>query len=133
MKHAITITEPYASFIRQGIKKIETRSRPTKYRGTIYIHASKRDIPTEWKRNITLMRHLVEPPQYGMVIAKAELVDCIRMTKGWVENIRKNEPLEYELGFYEEGRYAYILQDVEPVQPFPAKGQLCIGWKIKEE
>ena len=37
----LTIKEPYATFIMQGLKKIETRSWNTKYRGEIYIHAGK--------------------------------------------------------------------------------------------
>ena len=37
----LTIREPYATFIMLGIKKIETRSWQTKYRGEIYIHAAK--------------------------------------------------------------------------------------------
>lgn len=35
----ITIREPWASLIGVKIKKIETRSWYTKYRGELYIHA----------------------------------------------------------------------------------------------
>lgn len=36
----ISIQEPYASLIKEGYKKIETRSWKTNYRGEILIHAS---------------------------------------------------------------------------------------------
>ena len=37
---AITIWQPYAQAIALGLKKFETRSWPTKYRGKLAIHAS---------------------------------------------------------------------------------------------
>ena len=40
MMKVLSIKEPFASLISNGIKRIETRSFKTKYRGEIYIHAS---------------------------------------------------------------------------------------------
>ena len=37
---ALSIKEPFASLIANNIKKIETRSFKTNYRGKLYIHAS---------------------------------------------------------------------------------------------
>lgn len=37
---ALSIKEPFASLVSLGIKRIETRSWKTNYRGEIYIHAS---------------------------------------------------------------------------------------------
>ena len=37
----ISIKEPFATLIKDGIKIYETRSWKTNYRGEIYIHASK--------------------------------------------------------------------------------------------
>ena len=130
MKRAITITEPYASFIAQGIKCMETRSRYTNFRGEIYIHASKRKIPKEWRENDSLMAYLDGDPRCGMVIAKAKVVDCIRMTQEWIDDLKRNNPTEYQLGFYSVGRCAIVLDDVEAVEPFPAKGHLQIGWYL---
>ena len=36
---ALTLYQPWATLVAIGAKKIETRSWPTKYRGTIAIHA----------------------------------------------------------------------------------------------
>ncbi len=38
---ALTISQPWASLIAEGVKTIETRSRSTKYRGPLAIHAGK--------------------------------------------------------------------------------------------
>lgn len=38
---ALSIKQPYASLIAEGVKDIENRTYPTKFRGTILIHASK--------------------------------------------------------------------------------------------
>lgn len=40
----LSIKEPYASLIKNNIKKIETRSWKTNYRGKLYIHASKKTL-----------------------------------------------------------------------------------------
>ena len=36
----LSITEPYATLIKEKKKKVETRSWKTSYRGELYIHAS---------------------------------------------------------------------------------------------
>lgn len=40
---AISLLEPWASLIKEKVKYIETRSWQTKYRGELYIHASKKN------------------------------------------------------------------------------------------
>ena len=52
---ALSLTEPYATLIKLGKKKIETRSFKTNYRGELYIHASSTKIPKEWKNNEELI------------------------------------------------------------------------------
>ena len=37
---ALSLTQPYAELIKNGVKSIETRSWKTDYRGIMYIHAS---------------------------------------------------------------------------------------------
>lgn len=49
------------------------------------------------------------------------------MTQQYVENIKKNHPQEYVCGIYEEGRYAWILEDIEILQTnIPTKGHLGV-------
>ncbi|MCI6265916.1 MAG: ASCH domain-containing protein, partial [Erysipelotrichaceae bacterium] len=40
MIKVLSLKEPFASLIKEGIKKVETRSWQTSYRGELYIHAS---------------------------------------------------------------------------------------------
>lgn len=124
---ALTISEPYASLIREGCKRIETRSWATRYRGEILIHAGAR-IPKEY-RNHALM-DMVQETRQGKIIAKARLVDCIKMTPEFIAGI---SDVEKKCGFYSPGRVAWILEDVEPIEDIRAKGSLGLweyeNWK----
>ena len=69
---------------------------------------------------------------FGNIICKCNLVDCIYMTKEYVENMKKNNYQEYICGKYEEGRYAWILENVQVLdKPIKAKGHLSI-WNYEE-
>lgn len=70
---------------------------------------------------------------YGHIICKCNLVDCIYMTNEYIEKIKINNYQEYICGEYSEGRYAWILEDIEPLKiPIKAKGQLNI-WNYYNE
>lgn len=128
----LSLTEPCATLIKEKKKLIETRSWKTKYRGELYIHASATKIPKAWKEDTEFMA-LVEgiPLNYSHIICKCKLVDCIYMTKEYVEEMKSKNYQEYICGKYEEGRYAWILEDVEPLkEPIEAKGRLGI-WEFK--
>ena len=40
MIKVLSLTEPFATLIKKGVKTIEIRSWKTNYRGKLYIHAS---------------------------------------------------------------------------------------------
>ena len=87
----LSLTEPYATLIKIGKKKIETRSWKTSYRGKLYIHASSTKIPKEYKNNTELMSLVnVNNLNYGHIICSCDLVDCIEMTDEFIENVKKN-------------------------------------------
>lgn len=121
----LTIREPFATLISQGIKRIETRSWKTKYRGELYIHAGVAKIDKKKRERKDLMDLVDESKlNYGSIICKCELVDCIYMTEDFIEKIKKKKN-EYVCGNYEVGRYAWILKNIEILdKPIPAKGQL---------
>lgn len=74
----LSLTEPCATLIRENIKKVETRSWKTSYRGELYIHASSTKIPKEWRKDKELMELVKENPlNYGNIICKCNLIDCI--------------------------------------------------------
>lgn len=122
----LSIKEPYASLIMMNIKKIETRSFKTKYRGKLYIHASLSD---SYKNN-ELSK--IVTPLYGKILCKCKLIDCVLMTEDFVEKIKNENPMEYKCGLYEVGRYAWILDDIEVITPIDAKGKLGI-WNFEYE
>lgn len=95
---AISLWQPRASLVAAGIKRWETRSWPTKYRGRLVIAAAARrpharDGMGPWAINFTgaVLRRDAVPYAYnpaenrsldlplGAVVASANLVDCVRM------------------------------------------------------
>ena len=126
----LSLTEPYATLIKTGVKKIETRSWKTSYRGKLYIHASSTKIPKEYKNNKELMNLVnVNELNFGNIICSCNLVDCIEMTDKFIEEVKKNKE-EYICGVYKVGRYAWILEDIKVLEkPILAKGHLGI-WNI---
>lgn len=121
---ALTLTQPWATAIVEGRKVVETRSWSASYRGTILIHAAK-----GWRRDD--MRYAVELHRRGVlatpardlprgaIVARARLVAIYR-----VEDIAAIDLLERELGDYSPGRFAWQLEDVEPIAPIPWRGAL---------
>lgn len=123
----LSLTEPYATLIKNGSKTIETRSWKTNYRGRLYIHASSIKIPKEYRDNEQLMSLVnLNELNYGNIIYSCELVDCIEMTDKFIEDIKKDKN-EYITGVYAVGRYAWILKDINILdKPIKAKGHLGI-------
>lgn len=122
----LSIKEPYATLIATGNKLIETRSWKTNYRGELFIHASGKKIDKKVLTNnyiVTLIKDL--KMNYGNIICKANLVDCVYMDEQFLKTIKSNSK-EYKLGEYKIGRYAWILKDVELINPIPVKGRLNI-------
>lgn len=129
----LSLTEPFATLIKEGKKKIETRSWKTSYRGELYIHASQTKMAKETERKEELMNLIQNTSlNYGYIICKCELVDCIYMTKEYVEDMKKNHYQEYLCGEYKEGRYAFVLENIIPLEKLiKAKGKLGL-WNKEE-
>ncbi len=123
----LSLIEPYATLIKIGKKKIETRSFKTNYRGELYIHASSTKIPKEWKNNKKLMNLINDIDlNFGYIICKCNLIDCVYMDNNFLNRI-KNDKTEFICGDYKLGRYAWILEDIEVLDnPIYAKGKLGI-------
>lgn len=127
----LTIKEPFATLIMNKVKYIETRSWKTKYRGELYIQAGAAKIKKEVKERADLSRLYDENNlNYGNIICKCNLVDCIYMDEPFIEKIKKKDINNYISGHYEVGRYAWILDNIEPIKPIKVKGQLGI-WNYK--
>ena len=143
----ITLQDPWASLVMWGEKKIETRSWKTNYRGPLLIHASKNpkkinlDLAFREPFWSVLKPHFIENSDLyypGCIIAKCNLVDCLKIVfrsyfDAHLENRQKVRGNEFHFGDYAPGRFAWILEDIEPLEnPIPAKGQLGL-WEFDLE
>jgi hypothetical protein len=148
---AITIYQPWAQIIARGVKKYETRSWRTPYRGPLAIHAgaAKIDMAHFFGREHAaafqeaLGRHGVGPPwRYGAVLATCELAGCHRILRmGEGENARTyiqrdggNEFIQGDellFGDFTPGRFAWEFAGVKPLpRPVPARdGQRLWEWR----
>lgn len=133
---ALTLTQPWATFVAHGLKLIETRSWPTQHRGWLAIHAAK-GFPA-WAKELCVeepfkfwldqLGYSVETLPTGVVLAKADIINCVRFTVGY-------EPsgIEHQFGDFTVGRYGWIFARVEKFhKPIPAKGALGL-WDWDEK
>lgn len=131
---AITLTQPWATLVAVGAKKIETRSWTTTYRGELAIHAAK-GIGRESLDAMMLppfkdalrkagYMFLADLPR-ASVIATVTLVDVVPCDKYLrVSGISHDEQA---FGDFGQGRYAWFMQDVKRVEPpVPAVGHLSL-------
>lgn len=123
---ALTVWQPWASLIALDLKKYETRSWPTNYRGNIVIHAAKTDdgwfylSPHErYEIVLSLKEHGIEdvdliPRSAGVCVAY--LADCLP--------VMMVPPEERKFGDFTPGRFCWLLTDIRPfAEPIPARGQ----------
>lgn len=112
---AITIWQPYAQAIALGLKRYETRSWATKYRGRIAIHASKKTLTKQSK--VLAKKYGIDDCPLGKVLLVADLTDCILMTQ---EFIKEQKQSELDFGDWQIGRYAWKLENIrlldEPIE-----------------
>lgn len=127
---AWSLREPWASLVAYGPKRIETRSWPTRYRGPLYIHASQKKMPQADPHVRKLLELLPgREPAYGLVLCKCVLTDCRPMDEEFLRSLR--DPVERLCGEYAPGRWAWLLEQVEPLaEPFSAKGRLGL-WTLE--
>ena len=126
----ITIKQPYATLIKEGLKEYEFRTWKTKYRGDILIHAGKGIDEYAMKK----FEHLnLEYPK-GCIIAKATITDCILVD----DNFRKDLKVKNDLVYFnvthnnEWNGYAFKLENIEEVEPIKINGKLSL-WDYKEK
>ena len=127
---ALTLTQPWASLVAVGAKRIETRSWRTDYRGPIAIHAAKGWTADDRDFAADLIARGVIPLLDGMprgcVVAIAWLWDVIPTEK--VPQAALDREGEY--GDYSPGRWAWGFRHIETLtEPRPARGALGL-WDL---
>lgn len=138
---AISLWQPWASAIALGLKRVETRSWPTKHRGPIAIHAARTKEGVRKGASEAVVRAFVHELgmrsadfydrreleallPFGAIVAVAELVECQEATAEVIAAERRRRPLEVAMGDWWPGRWLWRLDSIEPIDPpVPALGR----------
>ncbi|MDZ8263691.1 ASCH domain-containing protein [Nostoc sp. ChiQUE01b] len=130
---AISLHQPWATLIPMGLKKYETRSWSTSYRGPLLICAAKKSsIHQKLTHNYLLNKYqqiLIDTDNYiewddlafGCAVALVDLTDCIKMTQAFI-----NQQLQSELdtGDWRIERMAWQLENIQRIIcPIPITGR----------
>ncbi|HCC03561.1 MAG TPA: 2-oxoglutarate dehydrogenase E1 [Clostridiales bacterium] len=119
----LTIKQPWATLIIQGDKRFEFRSWQTKYRGDLLIHAGKGIDKEAMKR---LAKYLPKELQYGKILGKVKLVDCIKMSPEFKELLLKENSDIYTKSSFKES-YGWQVSNVKVFEnPIDVKGHLSL-------
>jgi hypothetical protein len=71
---ALSIRQPYAAAILAGLKQVEYRSWPTRFRGTLLIHASASRGSLDQCEQFPTLDPTAFP--FGALVGTVEVVDC---------------------------------------------------------
>lgn len=126
---ALTIFQPYANLIADGVKWVENRTQYTPYRGPLAIHAGK------GLRYLSRCQFQEYP--MGVVVAKCNLIGCLFLDRATEFERRGLLPgMAHEMNWglqklreflaheHTEGPYCWILAGVEKLgEPIPAVGK----------
>ncbi len=125
----ITVKQPFATLIKEGLKEYEFRTWKINYRGDIYIHAGKSIDKEAMKRYEHL--HLSYPT--GCILAKAKIVDCIVIDDEMKKILKEKDPLIYfgALQNKEKIEYGWKLENIESIEEIPIRGKLGL-WEYPE-
>lgn len=146
----LSMTQPWATLVALGAKRIETRSWTTNYRGPLAIHAANAfPMAAQWLCTSPLFNNVLQLHGHspktrlplGAIVATCELIAVKRIfpeSYGWqwegpTGRLHSYPYTEQELAFgdFAPGRYAWLLADVKPLaRPFMAKGSLGL-WELE--
>ena len=111
---AITVKQPFAQWISDGIKTLEIRANPTNYRGKIIVTSN------EYPK--------VDGYLSGAAVCVAEIVDCIKVKELKIEEWKGSLISEQDRKKY-INHYAYVIKNARPIIEIPIKGNLGV-WNL---
>jgi len=116
----LSLWQPWATAIALGIKKNETRSWATNYRGWLAIHAAKRKMTDEEAWMTREFPRFAIPVPLGAVVCIVRLVGCLPIALVKKLGVSENEQ---RWGNYDEGRWAWMTSpSIEIPEPIPLVG-----------
>jgi activating signal cointegrator 1 len=137
---ALSLTQPWATLVAIGAKRIETRSWSTPYRGPVAIHASK-GFPRDCQQLcyehpfVDVLLHRFNGPcdlPVGSIVAISRLTGVfptarLAAVEQWIGGLL---PHERAFGNYSRGRYGWLLSEVQALpEPICCKGALGL-WTV---
>jgi len=157
----VTVRQPHADLLANGDKHYETKSKPTRYRGPVLIHAGKNPkgaiallaqmaaakvtMRCDVFRPGTFVHEVVEalfpcPPYYLSdktptlnVFEFGTIIAYAEIVGCYpVEDIKNLSERERLFGDWTPGRYAWEIAHVRRVQPLPYRGQLGL-WNVPSD
>jgi hypothetical protein len=111
----LSIRQPWAWLIANGLKDVENRTWPTRFRGEFFIHAGKsfdadgyRSLQEWCEPSVRLQMPHKNEFELGGIVGRARIVDC-------VEDSESN-------WFF--GPYGFVMEDAQRMDFRPLRGQL---------
>lgn len=105
----LSIKQPYAWLIANGLKDIENRDWPARYRGDFLIHAGK--VPDKSAYDWIKQEFGIDIPEnlpLGGIVGKATITDCVT---------KSDSPWFF-------GKYGFVIKNARPLEFYPCRGQL---------
>lgn len=115
----LSVMQPWASLLVMGVKRNETRSFRSNFRGRIYIHASK-------TKNRSLVDVCKQAPfnkyvpdydklPFGKILGHVDMINCMtteEMSMVFLQDSNRERAIEeYQFGDYSENRYAWVMEN----------------------
>ncbi len=120
----ITIKQPYATLIQQGLKLYEFRTWKTKYRGDILIHAGQ-GIDKQAMKKYEYLN--LDYPR-GCIIARAKITDCLKIDDEMRKVLKEENEFIYQnvIEDKEFDGYGFKLEEIEEIRPIKVSGKLSL-------
>ena len=123
----LTINQPFATLIVEGLKEYEFRTWKTNYRGEILIHAGK----CLDKKAMKKYEYLgLEYPK-GCIIGKATITDCIKIDDNARKILKEKNSIIYSniIDNKDWNGYGFKLENVEKLENIEVCGKLSF-WEF---
>jgi ASCH domain-containing protein len=112
---AISIRQPWAQLVIEGIKDIENRNWFTKYRGKLYIHAAK-----TFERDAAEQLLISHPHLKQIIFDSTKLLGCV------IGHVEMKNCVQFHPSEWFQGKYGFVLQGPKKMKPYYIKGKLNI-------
>jgi hypothetical protein len=131
IQYALSIRQPWAGLVVNGLKSIEIRRWPTSLRGPVFIHAARLidERPEAWRQVADTVKSLTD--LRGGLIGTVELTGCITYPSLDLflgdRQLHLNEP-----GWFVPGLFGFTMRQPRVVPFRPLKGQ-TLFFRVSED